>query len=74
MSAISYSQAKQLVLSDLRKTMSEMPVAERDRPRYVINFKPYSILSLIRAVERNEPDAVRWVYQRAQYLGYTVTG
>lgn len=69
---LSYAQAKALVLADLRKTTRELPVAERDRPRYVINFKPYSILSLIAAVERDEADAVRWTYQRAAYLGYTV--
>jgi len=72
MSVISYAQAKQLVLADLRKTMGEMPVAERSRPRYVINMVPYSILDLIALAERDAPEIRDWVYDRAKYLGYVV--
>jgi len=72
MSVISFRQAKELTLADLRKTMSEMPVAERSRPRYVINFKPYSILDLIALVTRDAPEIRDYVYDRAKYLGYVV--
>ncbi|GAI04328.1 unnamed protein product [marine sediment metagenome] len=72
MSEITYSTAKKLVLADLRKTMLEMPVAERERPRYIINMKPYSILDLIAAIERNTPEGKKWVFDRAKYLGYVV--
>jgi len=72
MSEISYDQAKMLVLADLRKTMSEMPVAERSRPRYVINMVPYSILDLITLVERDAPEIRDWFYDRVKYMGYVV--
>ena len=72
MSVISYEQARILVLADLRKTMSEMPVAERPRPRYIINMKPYSILDMIALVERNAPEISDFVFDRAAYLGYVV--
>lgn len=72
MSVISYEEAKILVLADLRKTMSEMPVAERSRPRYVIKFVPYSILDLIALVERDAPEIRDYVYDRAKYMGYVV--
>lgn len=72
MSVISYDQAKTLVLADLRKTMNEMPVAERSRPRYVINMKPYSILDLIALVERDAFEIRDWFYDRVKYMGYVV--
>lgn len=49
-----------------------MPVAERSRPRYVIDFKAYSILDLIAEVERETVIGRRQVYNRAKYLGYVV--
>lgn len=52
--------------------MSEMPVAERPRPRYIINMKPYSILDMIALVERNAPEISDFVFDRAAYLGYVV--
>jgi len=71
-SVIDYATAKTLVLADLRKTMMELPVAERSRPRYVINFKAYSVLDLIALVERDAPEIRDYVYDRAKYLGYVI--
>ncbi|GAI45611.1 unnamed protein product [marine sediment metagenome] len=49
-----------------------MPVAERRRPRYVINFVTYSILDLIVQVERETVIGKEYVYDTAKQLGYTI--
>lgn len=73
MSVIDFDRAKALVLADLRQTMTRLPVAERERPRYVIgDFRPLSILDLIREVEKGTVLGRQWVYQRAKYIGYVV--
>lgn len=73
MSVISFDKAKELVLADLRQTMMKLPVAERERPRYVIgDFKPISIVRLIIEVEKGTTLGRQWVYQRAAYIGYRV--
>ena len=69
---INYETARQLVLADLRKTMKTLPVAERERPRYMINNIPYSILDLIAAIERDTTEGKKQVFDRAKYLGYVV--
>jgi len=73
MSVISYAQAKQLVLARLRQEMATMPASERTRPRYIINFKPYSILDLIAIVQRETPDGVKFVMDTVKQLGYAVS-
>lgn len=72
MSAVSFSQAKQLVLDRLRQEMLQMPVAERERPRYIINFVSYSVLDLIAEVERETEIGVKYVYDTVKQLGYVV--
>jgi len=70
--SISYEEARALVLARLRQAMMEMPTAERERPRYVINFKPYSVLDLIREVEANTETGQKYVFDQAKYMGYVV--
>lgn len=72
LSSISYDEARALVLARLRQAMVEMPVAERARPRYIINFKPYSVLDLIALVERDAPEIREYVEDQAKYMGYVV--
>lgn len=73
MSEITYSQAKQLVLARLREVMMLLPVSERPRPRYVIAFKSYSILSLISEVERDSDVGKSWIYSEMERLGYAIS-
>jgi hypothetical protein len=52
--------------------MQELPEAERRRPRKIINFKPYSVLDLIREVEANTEVGKIYVMDEAKRLGYVV--
>ncbi|MBA7489824.1 hypothetical protein ES702_00358 [subsurface metagenome] len=72
MSAITFNAAKKLTLDRLRQVRDEMPVAERRRPRYVINFKTYSVLDLITQVERETVVGKEYVYDTAKQLGYYI--
>jgi len=72
MSVISYEEAKALVLARLRQWLQELPEAERGRPRKIINFKPYSVLDLIREVEMDTDVGRKYVYDEAKRLGYAV--
>jgi hypothetical protein len=72
MSAINFATAKKLTLDRLRQVRDEMPAAERRRPRYVINFKTYSILDLIVQVERETVIGKEYVFDTAKQLGYTI--
>jgi hypothetical protein len=72
MSAISLAQAKDLVLARLRQWLQELPVAERERPRKIIDFKPYSVLDLIREVEMNTEVGKKYVFDEAKRMGYVV--
>lgn len=70
MPVISYEEARILVLASLRQWLAELPEAEKRRPRKVINFVPYSVLDLIRAVERDE--IPEHVMDEAKLMGYVV--
>ncbi|MBA7685907.1 hypothetical protein ES703_94338 [subsurface metagenome] len=72
MSAITFSAAKKLTLDRLRQVRDTLPVAERRRPRYVINFKTYSVLDLITQVERETTIGKEYVYDTAKQLGYYI--
>ena len=72
MSAISFAQAKELVLARLRETMRAIPVSERDKARYIIDMKPLSIMDLIREVTNETQIGVEYVYSEAKALGYAV--
>ncbi len=72
MSAISYEQAKTLVLARLRDWVAQLPEAEKYRPRIVINFIAYSILDLIAQVERDTDVGRTYVMDQAKLLGYVV--
>ncbi|GAH96721.1 unnamed protein product [marine sediment metagenome] len=72
MSAINFATAKKLTLDRLRQVRDEMPVAERRRPRYVINFVTYSILDLIVQVERETVIGKEYTYDTAKQLGYSI--
>jgi hypothetical protein len=69
---ISFDQAQTLVLARLRQWLTEVPESERQRPRKVINFKPYSILDLIAEIERNTEVGRSYVMDQAKQLGYVV--
>ena len=69
---LSFSQAKKLVLDRLRTVMREMPVSEREMPRYVINFKSYSILDLITQVEMETDVGRAFVYDEVKRLNYII--
>jgi len=69
---ISYAEARTLVLSRLRDTMTRLPVVEREKPRYIINFRSLSILDLIREVEMDTDLGRRYVYDEARRLGYAI--
>ncbi len=73
MSTISYSKAKTLILARMREFMESLPASERTRPRYIIDFKPYSILQLIAEVERNTEVGRSYVFDQARQLGYVVS-
>ena len=72
MSSVSFAEARNLVLARLRQWMQELPEAERRRPRKIINFKPYSVLDLIREVEGNTEVGKIYVMDEAKRLGYVV--
>lgn len=72
MSAINFATAKKLTLDRLRQVRDTLPVAERRRPRYVINFATYSILDLIVQVERETVVGKEYVFDTAKQLGYTI--
>lgn len=72
MSAISFTAAKKLVLARLRQVRDEMAVAERRRPRYVIDFKTYSVLDLITQVERETTIGKEYVFDQAKQMNYVV--
>ena len=72
MSSVSFAEARNLVLERLRQWMQELPEAERRRPRKIINFKPYSVLDLIREVEANTEVGKIYVMDEAKRLGYIV--
>lgn len=78
-SALSFSEAKKLVTDRLRTFMAELPVSERERPRYVLTdprtgrYVTLNINNLIREVEMETDIGKAYVYSQAQYLGYTVT-
>jgi len=72
MSSVSFAEARNLVLARLRQWMQELPEAERRRPRKIINFKPYSVLDLIREVEANTEVGKIYVMDEAKRLGYIV--
>lgn len=72
MSSISYDQAKELVLARLRQWLDSLPAAERERPRKIIDFKPYSVLDLIREVEIESDVGKKYVFDQAKQLGYMV--
>lgn len=74
MSEINYSQAKKLTLNRLREVLKSLPVSERPRPRYIIDFKSYSILDLIAQVERDTEVGKTYVYDTAKQLNYVVSG
>lgn len=73
MSEISFAAAKKLTLDRLRQVRDEMPVAERRRPRYVIDFKTYSVLDLIVQVERETTIGKEYVFDQAKQMNYVVT-
>ena len=73
MSVISFEEARTLTLARLRQWLKEVPVAERSRPRIIIDFKPYSILDLIREVEQGTDVGRKYVYDTAKKLGYAVS-
>ena len=73
MSAISFSEAKKLVLARLQQVMKSLPASERSRPRYIIDFKPYSVLDMINMVTRDDPKIRTYVYDQVKQLGYVVT-
>ena len=72
MSAVTFEEAKTLVLARLRDAMQQIPVAERTRPRYILNFQPFSILDLIREVERGTVTGRNYVYREAKQLGFVI--
>jgi len=72
MSALSFDEAKFLVLERLRQWLTELPEAERRRPRKVIDFKAYSVLDLIREVEMETTTGKKIIYDEAKRLGYVV--
>jgi hypothetical protein len=72
MSAITFAEAKELVLARLRQWLEELPEAERRRPRKIINFKPYSILDLIAQVEQESVVGREYVYDQAKSMSYVV--
>lgn len=74
MSEITYDQAKKLILTRLREYMESLPASERTRPRYIIDFKPYSVLQLIAEVERDTEVGRSYVFDQARQLGYVVSG
>lgn len=78
MSAISYAQAKNLVLSRLKTAMTEIPVSERGMPRYIMGDPvtgrtvTLSILDLISNVEMNTAIGKAYVYDEAKRLDYVI--
>jgi hypothetical protein len=72
MSQISFSEAKDLVLARLRQWLQELPEAERGRPRKIIDFKPYSVLDLIREVEMDTEVGKKYTYDEAKRMGYAI--
>ncbi|OYD16932.1 hypothetical protein CH330_01300 [candidate division WOR-3 bacterium JGI_Cruoil_03_51_56] len=72
MSEINYVNAKKLVLDRLRQWAKELPVAERRRPRIVLDMKSYSVLDLIAQVERNSQVGKEYVFDEAKRLNYVV--
>ena len=72
MSAISFEEAKILVLERLRQWLQEVPESEKRRPRKIINFKPYSILDLIAEVEKESEVGKSIVFDEAKKLGYVI--
>jgi hypothetical protein len=72
MSVATFGEAQDLVLARLRQWLEEIPESERRRPRKVIDFKPYSILDLIREVEGNTEVGRTYVFDEAKRLGYVV--
>ena len=72
MSAISFEQAKELTLARLRQWLTELPEAEKRRPRKIIDFKAYSVLDLIREVEMETEVGKKYIYDEAKRLNYVV--
>ena len=65
MSAISYQDAKAIVLARLQRIIESLPVAERSMPRIVINMRPYSYLDLLREVQMDTDVGRAYVYMVA---------
>ena len=74
MSAISYQDAKAIVLARLQRIIESLPVAERSMPRIVINMRPYSYLDLLREVQMDTDVGRAYVYMVAKQLGYVIVG
>lgn len=74
MSAISYHEAKAIVLARLQRIIESLPVAERSMPRIAINMRPYSYLDLLREVQMDTDVGRAYVYMVAKQLGYVITG
>ena len=72
MSMISFAEAKTLVLARLRDWLESLPLAERTRPRKIIDYRPYSVTDLIREVERETDVGKQIMYDEAKKLGYAV--
>ena len=72
MSTITFEAAKILVLARLRDWLQQLSEAERRRPRKIINFKPYSVLDLIREVEEETTVGRIYVFDECKRLGYVV--
>jgi len=73
-SAISYQDAKAIVLARLQRIIESLPVAERSMPRIVINMRPYSYLDLLREVQMDTDVGRAYVYMVAKQLGYVIVG
>ena len=73
MSVISYEDAKQLTLDRLEQVKNSLPASERSRPRYIIQGKSFSVLSLISEVIRNTDVGKSRVYSEMQSLGYAIS-
>jgi len=67
-----YEETKTLVLERLRAWIASLPEAEKNMPRTVINFQPYSPLSLLREVEMDTDIGRAFIYQQATALGIVI--
>mgnify|MGYP000386113594 CR=1 FL=1 len=72
---ISYSQAKQLTLDYLEDWMSKLPVAQRNAPVIIFDWRSWSIPQMIAQVRADTEVGKRYVYY---YIGslkrYVIVG